>query len=125
MTMKNPARVTSQMALMAIEQKPTNLSIVDRFGDGVPETYPGGKNGEGVYQRLINQIPPHRVYIEPFLGSGAVLRHKKLAEISYGIERSITTFKRWENQNLPGLTVINADAISWLKKYKWQGDEFD
>jgi hypothetical protein len=33
-------------------------------------TYPGGKGGAGVYQMIINQIPPHRVYIEPFLGGG-------------------------------------------------------
>ncbi len=26
--------------------------------------YPGGKNGAGVYQTLINLIPPHEVYID-------------------------------------------------------------
>ncbi|MGJ8626091.1 MAG: hypothetical protein ACSHXB_03935 [Sulfitobacter sp.] len=41
-------------------------------------TYPGGKNGGGAYQRIINHMPPHRFYIEPFLGSGAVLRNKRL-----------------------------------------------
>jgi 16S rRNA G966 N2-methylase RsmD len=44
--------------------------------------YPGGKNGEGVFQRIINQIPPHRVYVEPFAGSAAVFRHKRPAERS-------------------------------------------
>ena len=39
-------------------------------------TYPGGKNGAGVYQAIICQIPPHQVYVEPFLGSGAVMRLK-------------------------------------------------
>lgn len=28
--------------------------------------YPGGKGGAGVFQTIINQFPPHRVYIEPF-----------------------------------------------------------
>jgi D12 class N6 adenine-specific DNA methyltransferase len=50
-------------------------------------SYPGGKNGAGVYQTIINQIPPHRVYIEAFAGSGAVLRHKRPAQISYAIDR--------------------------------------
>ena len=36
--------------------------------------YPGGKNN--CYQQIINLIPPHDTYIEAFLGSGAVLRHK-------------------------------------------------
>ena len=43
-------------------------------------TYPGGKNGAGEYQRIINHMPPHKTYIEAFLGSGAVMRHKRLAQ---------------------------------------------
>ena len=38
--------------------------------------YPGGKNQAGVPQRIISQFPPHRVYVEPFLGSGAIARYK-------------------------------------------------
>lgn len=45
-------------------------------------TYPGGKNGDGVFQRIISNIPPHRVYLEPFVGGGAVLRLKRPAELS-------------------------------------------
>jgi hypothetical protein len=29
--------------------------------------YPGGKGGDGVFQTIINRMPPHRVYAEPFL----------------------------------------------------------
>lgn len=45
-------------------------------------TYPGGKNGAGVFQAIINQMPPHRRYIEPFAGGAAVLLHKRPAETS-------------------------------------------
>lgn len=31
-------------------------------------TYPGGKGN--AYHKIINLIPPHEVYIEPFLGRG-------------------------------------------------------
>jgi len=48
--------------------------------------YPGGKNGAGTYQRIICQIPQHRVYVEGCLGSGAIMRYKKPAEISYGFD---------------------------------------
>ena len=48
--------------------------------------YPGGKSQAGVYQRLINLMPPHAVYIEPFLGGGAVLLHKRAALFSVGID---------------------------------------
>jgi DNA adenine methylase len=42
-------------------------------------SYPGGKNGAGVYQKIINLMPPHERYFEPFLGGGAVLRLKRPA----------------------------------------------
>jgi DNA adenine methylase len=58
-------------------------------------TYPGGKNGAGVYHAIINQMPKHRVYIEPFLGGGAILRHKKPAELSIGVEPNKTAFDAW------------------------------
>lgn len=45
-------------------------------------TYPGGKNGSGVYQKIISMMPPHQVYIEAFLGSGAVLRNKLPAAVA-------------------------------------------
>lgn len=45
-------------------------------------SYPGGKNGAGVYQRIISYMPPHRVYIEPFVGGAAILRMKRPAALS-------------------------------------------
>jgi hypothetical protein len=49
-------------------------------------TYPGGKNGAGTYQKLINLMPPHDVYVEPFLGSGAVMRLKRPAALNIGLD---------------------------------------
>lgn len=89
--------------------------------------YPGGKNGAGVYQQIINNIPPHRVYIEPFLGSGAVLRNKRAAVASIGIDSDAEVVARWQAGKfglVPGATVINGEAISFLQNYSWQGDEF-
>lgn len=54
------------------------------YADGM--RYPGGKAGSGVYQRIINQMPPHDVYIEPFLGGGAVMRLKRPASLNIGID---------------------------------------
>jgi DNA adenine methylase len=56
------------------------------LSDAAGMTYTGGKNGAGVYQRIINLMPPHRVYIEPFLGSGAIFRLKRPAELNIGLD---------------------------------------
>lgn len=54
---------------------------------GGMSSYPGGKNGAGVFQTLINLMPPHDVYIEPFLGGAAVMRAKRPARVNVGIDR--------------------------------------
>lgn len=51
-------------------------------------TYIGGKNGAGIAQRIINQMPPHKVYVELFLGSGAILRNKRPAARNIGMDLS-------------------------------------
>jgi len=92
-------------------------------------TYPGGKAGAGVYQQIINQIPPHRVYIEPFLGAGAVLLHKKPAIVTIGIDSDAGAIVSMLGKNsdiagVPGVIIKLGDAISFLSTYQWLGDEF-
>jgi DNA adenine methylase len=48
--------------------------------------FDGGKNGAGVYQRVISLMPPHDLYVEPFLGSGAVMLRKRPAALNVGID---------------------------------------
>jgi site-specific DNA-adenine methylase len=78
----------------------------------------------GVAQWIINQVPPHRIYIEPFLGGGAILRLKAPAGSSIGIERDARAVALWKKHTIPDLRVICGDAISWLEKFKPVGDEF-
>lgn len=75
--------------------------------------YNGGKNQGGVFHTIINQIPPHKIYIEPFLGSGAIIKHKKPAEINVGIELDNEVISTYHV--LAGYVVINSCAISSLK----------
>lgn len=71
--------------------------------------YPGGKAGSGVYQRIISLIPPHRIYIEPFLGAGAVFRLKRPAEINIGVEIDPDVLRGWKLPEAPAVlqTVAN------------------
>lgn len=85
--------------------------------------FPGGKNGAGVYQTIINQMPPHRVYIEAFAGSGAVLRNKLPARESIAIDADAVPLADIASLNLPGLAIVHGDALQFLRCYPWKGDE--
>jgi DNA adenine methylase len=85
-------------------------------------SYPGGKGMSGMYQKLINQIPPHRVYIESHLGGGAVIRYKRLAEINIGVDVNMSVLEQWNDTD--SLSLIQSDAVCFLEKYKFIGDEF-
>jgi hypothetical protein len=76
--------------------------------------YPGGKNAGGTYHRIINQMPPHRIYVEPFLGSGAILRLKRPAEINIGIDRDPGAIAAIAGMVPPGTQLLIGDGIDWL-----------
>lgn len=48
--------------------------------------YPGSKNAANAYRAIINQMPPHDIYVEGFGGSAAVAFHKRPAAANYVIE---------------------------------------
>jgi hypothetical protein len=58
----------------------------DAAAQTVRTTYPGGKGGAGVYQTIINRIPPHQFYLEPFLGAGTIMFHKRPARYDVGAD---------------------------------------
>ena len=110
--------------------------------------YRGGKAGAGVYQKLINQMPPHTVYIEPFLGHGAVLLHKRPARLNIGLDlddqavqevRTRLQYRQSEDTcSVYGADddaaadmlvtdahyrLLVADALAYLRSYPFRGDE--
>jgi DNA adenine methylase len=76
------------------------------------DTYPGGKNNSGAFQTIINQIPPHECYIEPFLGSGAIMRRIRPAHRTIAIDADASCIATAGLRNVP---VIHGDAISLLR----------
>lgn len=86
--------------------------------------YPGGKGGSGVHQTIINNIPPHEVYIETHLGGGNILERKKPAGRSVGIDVDPAVIKAWQARGLPGLELHCTDAVAFLKSYNFTGREF-
>lgn len=88
--------------------------------------YNGGKAQAGVYQALINMMPPHRVYIEAFLGAGAIMRMKRPAAVNVGIEIDnlvASSFLASADPISREITIINGDAVPELRKMPLAGDE--
>jgi site-specific DNA-adenine methylase len=87
--------------------------------------YPGGKGQ--IYQKIINLIPPHEVFIETHLGGGAVIRNKRPAKHNIGIEIDPRVIKLWKEKNHDHnnhIEIIQGDAVDYLKKYNFTGKEF-
>ena len=83
--------------------------------------YPGGKGK--CYQHIINLLPPHPTYIETHLGGGAVLRHKKPAYRSIGVDRDPAVIRSWERLFPSLASYVEADAVDFLASQRFVGDE--
>lgn len=57
------------------------------------ESYDGGKGV--VFRHIINEMPPHKTYVEPFVGRGAVAMNKKPAERNILIDKDSDVIEAW------------------------------
>lgn len=85
------------------------------------KSYPGGKGSCGTYQRIINNIPPHRVYIEPFAGGASIFCNKKSANENILIDLDERVIEGLRGKN--NTTAICGDGIQFLRDYSWKGGE--
>jgi len=76
------------------------------------ENYPGRKNGSGIFQNIINLMPKHDIYIEPFLGSGAILKNKDSARVNIGIDISSSIIKNYITGQ--GSYYMTGDSLKFL-----------
>ncbi len=83
--------------------------------------YPGGKGK--CFQRIINIFPPHETYIETHLGGGAVLRYKREAAHSIGIDKDEQVISFWHNNHPHLAEFVQADALEFLRSYQFKGKE--
>lgn len=95
-------------------RKEAGLSFAAVAAGDIFREYPGAKGGAGVWQTIINQIPPHEVWIEAFAGSGQVTRRKRTAPAAnIVIDAAAAVVAAWQ-ESFPGITSICADALEWL-----------
>jgi DNA adenine methylase len=99
--------------------------------------YPGGKGGAGVFQLIINEMPPHRVYIEAMVGGGSVLRHKRPAERNVAVDLSGPVIDKWRSwkpssnaelrawgaDGAHGVEAVHGCGIDYLAGFRFTGAE--
>ena len=82
-------------------------------------SYPGGKSGAGIYQRLINLIPRHGILVVPFAGHCGVVRNIRPAEHTIVIDRDPAVCQWWADWSRTKhgrvLEIHNCDGIEWLR----------
>jgi len=80
----------------------------------------GSKGGAGVWQRIISQMPPHELYVEPFVGRGWILLHKRPASSSIAVDvdaAACETLRQLVSSEMPSaaVNVICGEAVRWLE----------
>jgi site-specific DNA-adenine methylase len=68
-------------------------------------------------------MPPHEVYIETHLGGGSVLRHKKPALRSIGIDCDEKVINAWKRQPEIECELIHGRAEDYLASCQFNGQE--
>lgn len=74
--------------------------------------YPGSKGGMGVHQQIISLMPPHRTYVEAFLGGGTILETKKPALINIAIDLDADLIRYKQRHPLQNTSYVCDNAIS-------------
>jgi DNA adenine methylase len=81
-------------------------------------SYLGSKAASGAYQAIIAAMPPHDVYIEAFLGSGAVMRRKPVSIRSIGIDLDSSLL---DTALYPDVELHCTDAPSYIDGFDYAG----
>ena len=81
--------------------------------------YPGGKFGAGIYQRLINLIPRHKIFVSAFAGHCGITRKIKPAEHTIVIDADAKVCQWWDDwRRRPEgriLEIHHCDSSQWLR----------
>jgi site-specific DNA-adenine methylase len=79
----------------------------------------GSKGASGAYQQIISRMPPHDLYIEPFLGTGVIMQRKPPCLHSVGLDLNTDSLDRARGL-LPGTELIRGDGIEFIAGFDYQ-----
>ncbi len=77
--------------------------------------YLGAKGGSGVYQAIINVMPPHDTYIEAFLGTGVVMKNKAPAMRNIGVDLNPGCVDGFDY----AAELFQTDALNFLSEFDY------
>lgn len=85
-------------------------------------SYPGTKGGSGVWQWIINQIPSHRSYIEPFAGRftvGLKFQHPPRSRIGIEVDPvTVAETRQLIDEDYPAAVVTNPHTATFSEHYR-------
>ena len=81
----------------------------------------GSKATSGLSQAIIAAMPPHDVYIEPFLGGGAIMKRKPPAIRNIGIDLDRRALKGFDGDG--SVELRHGCALRFLEAFPFQGHE--
>ena len=84
--------------------------------------YSGGKNSGGAFQKIINQIPPHDVMIEAFMGSASILRNKRPTALNIGVEAEEFAYREAKSyfaKQSGEYEILNQSAFEFFEGFDW------
>lgn len=80
---------------------------------GAAKALTGTKTANGVWQRIISEVPPHSVYIEPFWGRGSIAARMKPAAVTIGCDLSSDAIASGVGRAI----MFQVDALEFLRGY--------
>jgi hypothetical protein len=85
----------------------------------VLNNYPGGKSGSGMYQNIINCIPPCKIFVELFTGSGGLSSNLRMPEyvILNDINFEIFELLKKSVYGMPQVMVFNVSYELLLRSF--------
>lgn len=88
-------------------------------------TYFGGKSGSGTYQTIINQVTPHRLWVEGFAGKAGIFRKKLAAKENLLIDLDREVIHWMIKSGISTTDVYEGSCFQVLKDYPRELDKDD
>lgn len=76
---------------------------------------PGAKSAMGAAEQIISMMPAHRVYLEGFGGTGAIMKRKRPATINLIVEKDACAAAQLRATMAAGVEVIEGDVFDYAR----------